>query len=65
MSLPICVEDVEVMERLTYLGSDINVSAGCEAEFNICLGHAWGVLDSLDHGVWHCRYLCRRTKVQV
>ena len=22
-------------------------------------------MDSLDHGVWHCRYLCGRTKVQV
>ena len=22
-------------------------------------------MDSLDHGVWHCRYLCRRTKVRV
>ena len=22
-------------------------------------------MDSLDHGVWRCRYLCRRTKVRV
>ena len=28
-------------------------------------GQAWGVVDSLDHGVWRCRYLCRRTKVRV
>ena len=30
MSVLVCVEDVEVMERFTYLGSDIHVSAGCE-----------------------------------
>ena len=24
-----------------------------------------GVMDSLDHGVWHCWYLCGRTKVRV
>ena len=50
-------EDVEVTERFTYLGSDIDVSAGCEPEVNRCLGRAWGVMDSLDHGVW------RRMKV--
>ena len=22
-------------------------------------------MDSMDHGVWRCRYLCRRTKVRV
>ena len=62
LSVPVCGEDVEVKERFTFLGSDIHVSAGCEPEVNICLGRAWGVMDSLDHGVWHCQYLCRRTK---
>ena len=64
-SVPICGEDVEVVERFTYLGSDIHVSAGCESEVNRRLGRAWGVMDSLDHGVWRCRYLCGRTKVRV
>ena len=50
-SVPVCVEDVEVMERFTYLGSDIHVSAGCEPDVNRCLGQAWGVMDSLDHGL--------------
>ena len=63
LSVPVCGEDVEVMERFTYLSSDIHVSAYCEPEINRCLGQAWGVMDSLDHGVWHCRYLCGRTKV--
>ena len=53
------------MERFTYLGSDIHVSAGCESEVNRCLGRAWGVMDSLDNGVWRCRYLCGRMKVRV
>ena len=51
LSVPVCGEDVEVTERLTYLGSDIHVSAGCESEVNRRLGQAWGVMDSLDHGV--------------
>ena len=63
LAVSVCGEDVEVTERFTYLGSDIHVSAGCEPEVNRCLGGPWGVMDSLDHGVWHCCYLCRRTKV--
>ena len=62
-SVPVCGEDVEATERFTYLGSDIHVSAGCEPEVNKRLGRAWGVMDSLDYGVWHCRFLCGRTKV--
>ena len=34
LSVPICGEDVEVMERFTYLGSDFHVFAGCEPEVN-------------------------------
>ena len=63
LSVPVCREHVEVMERFTYLGSDIHVSAGCESEVNRRLGRAWGVMHSLDNGVWRCRYLCGRTKV--
>ena len=63
LSVPVCGEDVEVTERFTFLGSDIHVSAGCEPEVDRHLGRAWGVKDSLDHEVWLCRYLCRRTKV--
>ena len=51
MSVPICGEDAEVTERFTYLGSDIHVSGGCEPEVNGRLSWAWGVMDSLDHGV--------------
>ena len=34
LSVPDCGEDVEVMERFTYLSSDIHVSAGCEPVVN-------------------------------
>ena len=48
LSVPVCGEDVEVMERFTFLGSDIHVFAGCEPEVNRCLGslgftRSWGV----------------------
>ena len=65
LSVPVCGEDVEVMERFTFHGSHIHVSAGCEPEVNRCLSRAWGVMDSLDHGVWCCRYLCEKTNVRV
>ena len=65
LSVPVCGEDVEIRERFTFLGSDIHVSAGCEPDVNRYLGRTWGVMDSLDHGVWCCRYLCRTMKVQV
>uniref|UniRef100_A0A8C4QFB0 FA complementation group I n=1 Tax=Eptatretus burgeri TaxID=7764 RepID=A0A8C4QFB0_EPTBU len=57
LSVPVCDENVEVMERFTYLGSDTHVSAGCEPEVNRRLVRAWGVMDSLDHEVWRCRFL--------
>ena len=65
LSVPVCGEDVEVVERFTYLGSDIHVSAGCEPEVNRRRGGAWEVMDSLYHGVLHCWYLFRTTRVRV
>ena len=38
LTVPVCGEDVEVMERFTYLGSVIDVSAGCESEVHRRLG---------------------------
>ena len=65
LSVPVCGEDVEVTERFTYLGSVVHVSAGCEPEVNRHLGQARGIMDSLDHGLWCCRYLCRMTNVRA
>ena len=55
LSVPVCGEDVEVTERFTCLGIDIQVFAGCEPEVNRCMCRAWEVMDSLDNGVWRCR----------
>ena len=44
LSVPVCGEDVEVVERFTYLGSGIHVSAGCEPEVNkrrVGPGESW------------------------
>ena len=40
LSVPVYGEHVEVVERFTYLGSDIHVSADCELEVNRCQGRA-------------------------
>ena len=63
LSVPVCGKDVEVPLRFTFLGSDIHVSAACEPEVNRRLGRTWGVMGSLDHGVFCCRYLCVMMKV--
>jgi len=47
--LCVCGKDVEVVERFTYLGSD--VSAGCELEVNRRLGRAW---ESWIHWIMGC-----------
>ena len=44
LSVPVYGEDVVVVERFTYLGSDIHVSAGCESEVNRHqFNGSWGV----------------------
>ena len=63
LSVPVYSEDVEVTWRFTYLGSDIHVPADCEPEVNRRLSQTWVVMDSLDHGVWRCRYMCGRAKI--
>ena len=64
-SVPVCGENVELVDRFTYLGSDIHSSAGCYHEVNKRIGRACGVMDSLDRSVWRSRYLCKRTKIRV
>ena len=46
-------------------GSVIHSSTSCELEVNRRLGRAWSAMNSLDAGVWRCRYLCKKTKVRV
>ena len=56
--VPVCGESVELVDRFTYLGSDIHISASCCHEVNKRIGRACGVMDSLDRSVWRLRYLC-------
>uniref|UniRef100_A0A8C4N487 Cleavage and polyadenylation specificity factor subunit 2 n=1 Tax=Eptatretus burgeri TaxID=7764 RepID=A0A8C4N487_EPTBU len=58
LSVPVCGEDVQVVERFTYLGRDIHVSAGCKSEVNRRLG--WviivhGSADATQHLTEACR----------
>jgi hypothetical protein len=64
-SLPVSGENVEIVDRFTYLGSVIHRSAGCEADVNRRLGLAYGTMKSLNKTVWRSRYLSKGTKVRV
>ena len=64
-SISVRGNNVDCIHRFTYLGSDISDSASCGPEVNRRIGRACGVMDSLDKGVWRCRYLCRGTKIRV
>ena len=64
-SVPVCGGNVELVDRFTYLGSDVHFSAGCLQEVNRRIGKACGVMDSLDRSVWRSRYLSKRTKIRV
>ena len=59
-SIPVNGEYVGVTQTFTYLGSVIHSSTSCELEVNRRLGRAWSAMNSLDVGVWRCRYLCKR-----
>ena len=64
-SVSVCSNNVDCIHRFTYLGSDISDCASCGPEVNRRIERACGVMDSLDKGVWRCRYLCKRTKIRV
>ena len=54
---------MDFTDQLSYLGGVVHGSGS--SEVNRRLGLAAGAMASLSKGVWRCRYLCRRTKVQV
>ena len=64
-SITVSGENVEVTQTFTYLGSVIHSSTSCELGINRRLGRAWSATNSLDEGVWRCRYLCKRRKIRV
>ncbi|KAG2456575.1 NUFP1 protein, partial [Polypterus senegalus] len=64
-SVSVYGESINLVEKFTYLGSDIHVSGGSSYEVSRWIVRAWGVMSSLERGVWRCQYLCKRMKVQV
>jgi sorting nexin-29 len=64
-AVSVCGESVEVLDRFTYLGSVIQSSGGSDLEVDRRLGLSYGVMESLNQAVWRCRYLSKRTKIQV
>ena len=58
-------EEVEIVEKFTYLGSVVHSSTSCEAEVARRLGLAYGAMNSLEKTVWRSRYLSRKTKVRI
>ena len=64
-TVSIAGENVEVVERFAYLGSEVHSSGSCVPDISKRLGRAGAVVDSLDQGVWRCRYLSKATKIRV
>ncbi|XP_070000270.1 uncharacterized protein [Penaeus vannamei] len=60
-----CGEDIEVTESFTYLDSVVHNSGLSDQEVSRWIGLVTGVMNSLNKSFWRCRYLCRRTKLQV
>ena len=58
-------ENVEVVDRFTYLGSVVHSNGDSAVEVNRRLGLAYGVMDSLNQSIWRCRYLSRNIKIRV
>ncbi|KAG0730377.1 Alpha-ketoglutarate-dependent dioxygenase alkB 7, mitochondrial [Chionoecetes opilio] len=64
-SVHTCSEDIEILESFTYLGSAVHNDGGSRQEVLRRIGIAHGVMDLLNMSIWRCRYLCRRTKIQI
>ena len=64
-SVQVCGEDIEVLDKFTYLGSVIHKDGGSSKDVTRRIGLTSGVMNSLDKSIWRCRYLCRRTKVRI
>ncbi len=60
-----CGEDIDILEDFTYLGSVVQNSGGSGHEVFRQIGLAHAVMNALDTSIWHCRYLCSRTKIRI
>lgn len=61
-SVHACGEDVKVTKSFTHLSRVVHNDGGSYQEVT-WIGLAHSVIDSLNTSIWHCRYLCRWTKV--
>ena len=64
-SIHACGEDIDILQIFTYLGSVVHNNGGSRQEVLRWIGLAHGVMDSVSTSIWRCRYLCRRTKIQI
>ena len=65
VSIQACGENIEVVDKFTYLGSVIHHNRVSDHDVDRRLGLAYGVMNSLNQSIWRCRYLCRRTKLRI
>ena len=64
-SVQACGEDIEILKNFTYLGSVMYNDGWSSQEGTRWIGLAHGVMDLLNTNIWHCRYLCRKTKIRI
>ncbi|KAG2465817.1 CNG3 protein, partial [Polypterus senegalus] len=55
----------KAISSVSACGESVNLVEGSSYEISRWIGRAWGVMRSLERGVWCSRYLCKRTKAQV
>ena len=56
---------LQLQFKFKYLGSVVHNNGGSRQEVLQWIDLAHGVMDSLSTSIWRCRYLCRRTKIQI
>ena len=64
-SIHACGEDIDILESFTYLGSVVHNNGGSHKKVLQWIGLTHGVMDSHSTSIWHCQYLCRRTKIWI
>ena len=56
---------VDVVDRFTYLGSDITCCGLPDADINKRIGMTWKALRDLNRPIWRCRHLTLVTKIRI
>ena len=65
LSFHVCGEDIDILDSFKYLGNVVHNNGGSCQEVLRQIGLVHGVMDSFSTSIWHCRYLCRWTKIQI